>query len=409
MTARVRRPLSHVGGKVELVAGSEADRAMLSHALDVSSAEEQTLRHVHGFHGYAARMHPDTARRLIDARCPPQGRVIDPFSGSGTVLVEARLAGRHAFGADINPLAVELGWLKTHGATPAFGRTILEAAEAAGEHAEARRAKKAGPTRLYGAADRELYDVHVLLELDGLKAGITEQRLKRDVERAVYLVLSAVMNKVTRRGRESARGFPSGFTLRFFGAKARELVGRLTEFTELLSPRAPKAEIRLADARHIEDVRPGSIDLIVTSPPYAGVYDYHEQHATRLRWLELEERKFARSEIGARRQLSRLSSDDALELWSRDFGVCLEQMHRVLSPTGALALVIADSLIGDSAVHADALVARLASSAGLRVVAHAAQARPQFHPAERRAFGRQGKREHLLLLERAPVGSRRRA
>jgi DNA modification methylase len=45
---------------------------------------------------------------LIRACCPPEGSVLDPCCGSGTTLVAAAIAGRHAIGADTNPGAVEI-------------------------------------------------------------------------------------------------------------------------------------------------------------------------------------------------------------------------------------------------------------------------------------------------------------
>ena len=42
-------------------------------------------------------------RMLVEACCPPGGRVLDPCCGSGTTLVAAVGSGRHAAGFDANP------------------------------------------------------------------------------------------------------------------------------------------------------------------------------------------------------------------------------------------------------------------------------------------------------------------
>ncbi|MEM3661053.1 MAG: DNA methyltransferase [Thermoproteota archaeon] len=44
----------------------------------------------HGLHEYPARMIPQIAQRLINRYSPEGGKILDPFCGSGTVLVEAR-------------------------------------------------------------------------------------------------------------------------------------------------------------------------------------------------------------------------------------------------------------------------------------------------------------------------------
>ncbi len=59
-------------------------------------------------------IHPYPAKLLVhipffflsnDLLSKPGDTVLDPFCGSGTVLFEAQLANRHAYGADANPLA----------------------------------------------------------------------------------------------------------------------------------------------------------------------------------------------------------------------------------------------------------------------------------------------------------------
>ena len=58
-----------------------------------------------GFGPYYAMFPIDFARHAIERFCPPNGRIIDPFCGRGTTPFVAAVTGRHAFGADINPVA----------------------------------------------------------------------------------------------------------------------------------------------------------------------------------------------------------------------------------------------------------------------------------------------------------------
>jgi DNA modification methylase len=402
---RQRRALSHVGGPVEVHAGTAEQAAVLKHALDVGSDERAVMAHVHGFHPYPARLHPATAARLIAGLSTPGARVLDPFCGSGTVLVEARLAGRRAIGIDANPLAIELAWLKTRGASAVERAALQEAAERAAEHAAERRRKRSGPTRPYGRADRELFDTHVLLELDGLKDGISQ--LPDGFERrALLLVLSSLFTKVSKRRAETTgyhqeKRLAGGFTHRFFLEKTKDLAKRLAAFTEKLPKRAQEVELAIGDARHLEHVRARSIDLAVTSPPYPGVYDYHDQHAARLRWLGLSARRFERAEVGARRRYARLAYDGAIENFRREFAPCLGEIGRSLAPGGSAVLVIADSVLGRRAVHTDELLAAFAEREGLRVKAHVSQVRPHFHLPTQNAFSHRPRREHVMVLEAA--------
>lgn len=72
---------------------------------------------VHSLLQYPAMMVPqmqhDVLKLLLDAR-PEAMRILDPFVGSGTVMTESMLAGRHFTGIDINPLAILTCIAKTH-------------------------------------------------------------------------------------------------------------------------------------------------------------------------------------------------------------------------------------------------------------------------------------------------------
>jgi len=85
---------------------------------DWTFADADTQYLTHGFHPYPARMIPQIARRLIEKYSKPKDLILDPFCGSGTVLVEARLLGRNSIGVDINPLALILARAKTTSINP---------------------------------------------------------------------------------------------------------------------------------------------------------------------------------------------------------------------------------------------------------------------------------------------------
>ena len=398
--ARKKRALSNVGGAVTVDGDDDDERRIVEAALAVDRSEAATRAHVHGFHSYPARLHPATARALVTELAPAGATVFDPFCGSGTVPVEARAAGRRAAGSDLNPLAVALAKLKTRAWSGEELQRLLEVTAEPVAFAEQRRTAKAGPTEKYGRVDRELFDPHVLLELDGLRAGI--RKLDRaDERRALLLVLSAVLTKVSRQSsdtsqKRASRRIASGFTIRHFHRKATDLVERLREYGKLVPEDVPAAAIGVADARRLRRTEARSVDLVVTSPPYPGIYDYVEHHAMRFRWLGMDEERLARSEMGARRHTD--DAQSALERWQRDFATALRQMKRVLSPDGAIAVIIADSALAGRPIFADAVLRSLAPKTKLRVSALGSQRRAHFHTPTRRAFRGRPRREHLALL-----------
>jgi hypothetical protein len=99
-----KRSLTHTGGRCRL-SGDPALAAPLAHCLAVDPAAP--LPFTHGFHAYPARMHPETARRVIATF--PGGRIVDPFVGAGTTAVEAVRAGRPFTGFDISGSLVSSG------------------------------------------------------------------------------------------------------------------------------------------------------------------------------------------------------------------------------------------------------------------------------------------------------------
>jgi DNA modification methylase len=401
-TPRGRRSLSHVGGPTTLRGGSPDEQRLLAAALDVAGGEEATLAHVHGFHSYPARLHPETARRLIDELSTPGATVLDPFCGSGTVAVETRLAGRRAVGVDLSPLAVALAGLKASAPGAEWTRDIERAARGAAEHAEARRKKRAGATHRYPEEDVELFDPHVLLELDGLREGI-DRVGSATLRRALLLVLSASLTKFSKRGGDTTHLGPpkriaSGYPIKFFVKKAHDLEQRLAQAAELLPEKPITPRLAVADARRLLRVSDKSVALVVTSPPYPGVYDYLEHHRARMRWLGLDARALEENEIGARRHARRRSFGYAFGRFRSEIGTALAEMARVLEPAGSIVIVTGDSVLDNRPVRSDELYADLAPTAGLELVAVASQERPHFHAPTRVAFRDRPKREHAILL-----------
>lgn len=92
----------------------------------------------HSLYPYPARLVRHIPRLLTRApQLVPEGAtVIDPFCGSGTVLLEAMSAGHHAVGVDANPLAALVASVKT---TVIDGDTLIAAGQVLAARAKAER------------------------------------------------------------------------------------------------------------------------------------------------------------------------------------------------------------------------------------------------------------------------------
>lgn len=74
---------------------------------DWNFRKSNTKELTHSYHNYPAMMIPQIARKLIE-EFAPKGKlnlIFDPYMGSGTTLVEAKIKGISSIGTDINPLA----------------------------------------------------------------------------------------------------------------------------------------------------------------------------------------------------------------------------------------------------------------------------------------------------------------
>ena len=80
--------------------------------LEYDSARQEKL--THRLFTYPAKFHPPVARALIGRFSRAGELILDPFCGSGTILVEARAQGRNAIGLDWDPIAVFISNIKSH-------------------------------------------------------------------------------------------------------------------------------------------------------------------------------------------------------------------------------------------------------------------------------------------------------
>lgn len=82
---------------------------------DVSGGKRKHSTYLtHGLHRYKGKFYPQLAKALLNlSEIPePHSLVLDPFGGSGTVLLESVLSGRDAVSIDCNPLATAVARAK---------------------------------------------------------------------------------------------------------------------------------------------------------------------------------------------------------------------------------------------------------------------------------------------------------
>jgi SAM-dependent methyltransferase len=353
----------------------------------------------HGFHSYAGRMHPSTARTAIAELTKPGQRVLDPFCGSGTVLVESMAAGRTAVGVDASPLAILIAKVRSTLLDEDTRERLVTTAREISEEAAERARKRIRPEIPAWARDEtSRFSPHVGLELLGLRE-LLGKTGEDPVGYALRACFSSILVKFMRQTEVPAEGEPGqrigrGVPSRFFAGRAEELARSLAALALKTPADTPAPEIRLGDARKLTHLSDRHFDLVLSSPPYAGTYDYAEHHDVRFLWLGMPRDDFDRRQVGARSE----AMGSAEARWLKDRRKWLGEMGRVLRPGGVAVLILGDGVVGNRPEDAAESVRLDAPRACLALVAGAFQSRPARDRRLTAIFAGRPRREHMLIL-----------
>jgi hypothetical protein len=303
--------------------------------------ERERTKHVHRLHPYHGKFIPQLVEILLDRYLAPGDHVLDPFAGSGTTLVQALESGLDATGMDIAAFNCLLMRVKTAPYDLAeLGEELRDAA------ARVESLPRRGPRR--SGYLREWYAPRAAAELLGFRALIPEYRHRdvlrvilsraaRSARRAAHFDLEAP--KEPQRGEywchkhrrecrpvESATGFLRRYTL--------DTLARIEEFARVRDAEREAAVLH-GDARQI--ALAGPFGGILTSPPYPGLIDYHEQHRYAYELLGLDDRR--EREIGAAASGTSLA---ALEAYRAGIAVVLARAAGALRPGAPVLIVVND-------------------------------------------------------------------
>ncbi|NOY92127.1 MAG: hypothetical protein GXP55_13095 [Deltaproteobacteria bacterium] len=395
---RRRLALSHQGGSTRVHGDSDACD-ILREAFE-TAANESADRLTHNIHGYPARMHPAIARTLLANLSRPDDQLLDPFCGSGTTLVEARVAGMFAAGVDLNPLGLRVAEVKTQLRSAQSRSDFLVQLNDLAMRSEERVRDREPVVAPVPRHHVRWYAGHILKELGGLWEEIRTVP-REDDRRAFELLLSSLVMKFSYRRSESddrgvERKLRKGLVTEHFHRRGLGLVERWAELEEAAPPDSPAPWLVEGDARRLPRLLgpPARADLVITSPPYGGTYDYVAHHELRYPWLGLDPQQLERYEVGARRNLS---SVGAVGRWERELLEVMRALAEVMVPRAVAVLLVGDAQLDGERVAADRQLRDVAERSGFSYIASASQPRPDF-------TGHGTRQEHLVLLERSGYG-----
>jgi tRNA G10 N-methylase Trm11 len=244
----------------------------------------------HGIHEYKGKFYPQLAKSLFNlAGLEPEQKVLDPFCGSGTVLLESYLNGLKGFGFDMNPLAVKISRAKLAilDVDPYLRDRLLAKFQDRLDYME-RDIKWISmfPANLHDEI-RSWFPEPVIGKMGWLLNEVSyvpDARLREFLE----IIFSSIVRQVSQqdprdlRIRRRAVQIKDAPVRELFEERLKEQRKRLQHFSERCN-RSPykfsKATVVLGDSREAETFEsngliPSSIDAIVTSPPYATALPY---------------------------------------------------------------------------------------------------------------------------------------
>jgi len=226
----------------------------------------------HDFYRYPARFSPIFARTAIQAFTKPNDTVLDPFMGGGTTLVEARSLGRHAIGTDISSLARFITTVKTTTLTEReLGKVSRWAPAIASSLSPALQAQRHVEWLAAGYQKDVPWRLRRMIEqgLDALQSlPIRQRRFAR-----------CAILRTSQWALDCRDHFPSASEYRErFLASVSAMVDGMRDFSRRVAEfDSVAAQVFDKPAQSIQSIRSDrlrrrAVDLVLTSPPYAGLH-----------------------------------------------------------------------------------------------------------------------------------------
>ncbi len=299
--------------------------------------ERERTKHVHRLHPYLGKFIPQLVETLVDRYVAAGARVLDPFAGSGTTLVQSLESGRQAVGIDVAAFNCLLMRVKTErynlfvlerelrDALARFGDFALEPAGDVPKYVRRWYAPEAAAELLVFRSlvdDYEHADVLRVILARAARSARRTTHFDLDFPRAPQLdEYWCHKHKRVCRPVGTARQFVKRYTL--------DTLARIKAFSRVRGK--GEAVVLHGDAR---DLDVPAADAVITSPPYPGLIDYHEQHRYAYELLGLDDRR--ELELGA---AERGTSRAAIDAYSAGVADVLARMREAL-PAGAPVLIV---------------------------------------------------------------------
>lgn len=368
-------------------------------------------RATHYLHPYPAKLLPQIAHFFLasDFLASTDDVILDPFSGTGTVALEANLSGRNAFFADANPLARIIASTKTDSYCLNEVEEVAKIIHQNYVRSRNCRAPKVVNLELW-------YSKKICRQLSRLRSaidGLPDTQVKdlfwvtfsytsRKVSNADPRLSVPVLTKTPKWDDTSP---PDVWEV--FSRQLNANLNRFQELERLRHPRAPTSECVGWDARNLKTparwntegehaLVNSSVGMIITSPPYAGAQKYIRASSLNLGWLKLAEahqlKQLENCNIGREhlpknvykslRTTGVEAADEVLRsiyeknplraaiagVYIQEMRVAVNEMFRVLKPGGHVVIIIGNNEVCGHSFQSSKYISSLLTEVGMRPV-----------------------------------------
>lgn len=286
---------------------------------------------------YVGKMKSGMAKVLINLYSRPGDTILDPFSGSGLVPLEAALEGRYAWANDLSPYAYVLTRGKLE--APAEETTAIQQAKALITKVESIAASvDIGNVPQWVC---EFYHPDTLREI--LAAFQVLQKQKNYFLMACLLGIlhhvrpgflsypASHLVPYLRKSKYPVDQFPKMYAYRDLGSRLMAKVKRAYR-RNMLPVNWRQRQYRVWQTNSMNmPIDDGIVDTIISSPPYFGALDYARDNRLRLWFLGCEDWKELDASLTANSKV-----------YLAQMAECLREMNRVLKPGGYCVLVLGD-------------------------------------------------------------------
>ncbi|MCP4350165.1 MAG: site-specific DNA-methyltransferase [Desulfobacterales bacterium] len=261
---------------------------------------------------------PELIEYFLDVHAKPNSLVCDPFSGSGTVLLESIKKDLDVIGCEVNPAAYAMSKFFEIGtfSFPEKWNLLIEIARM---------------IPLSGLqVDRPLYQKEKssdYRESYGNFIHFAKQILDAHTSKYQLIILLNILFKMENLKKLN------------LGLAWHKAYNEISSFLFSLPETKSQVTSLLCDIRNLPDQTDRKIDLIITSPPYINVFNYHQNHRIIMELLDFDILSVAHSEFGSNRK-NRGNRFLTVVQYCLDMAQALSSMQRSINKLGSVIMIV---------------------------------------------------------------------